>query len=69
MCGHIWSEIMRARGGEENEAYRPLESEGEIDSVNKSFLYLVEQVFLKSSLHLVKIGKENVQGQLYRAYF
>ena len=39
------------------------------DSVNKSFLYLVTQVFSKSSLHLVKIGKENVQGQLYRAYF
>ena len=31
MCGPIWSEIMRARGGEENEAYGPLESEGEID--------------------------------------
>ena len=25
--------------------------------------------FLKSSLHSVKIGTENVQGQLYRAYF
>ena len=69
MCGHIWSEIMTARGGEENEAYGPLESEGEIDSVNKSFLYLVTQVFLQSSLHSVKIGTENVQGQLYRAYF
>ena len=45
--GHIWSEIMRVRGGEENEAYGPLESEGEIDSVNQSFLYmyLVMQVF------------------------
>ena len=47
MCGHIWSEIMRARGGEENEAYEPLESEGEIVSVNKSFLYLVTQVFFE----------------------
>ena len=36
---------MRARGGEENEAYGPLESEGEIDSVSQSFLYLVMQVF------------------------
>ena len=45
MFGHIWSEIMRPRGGEENEAYGPLESEGEIESVNKSFLYLVTQVF------------------------
>ena len=62
MCGHIWSEIMRARVGEENEAYGRLESEEEIDSVNKSFLYLVTQVFLKSSLHLVKIVTENVQG-------
>ena len=69
MGGHIWSEIMRARGGEENEAYGLVESEGEIESVNKSFLYLVTQVFLKSSLHSVKIGTENVQGQLYRAYF
>ena len=63
MCGHIWSHIMRARTGEENEAYGLLESEGEIDSVNKS------QVFLKSSLHSVKIRTENVQRQLYRAYF
>ena len=69
MYGDIRSEIMRARGGEGNEAYGPLESEGEIDSVSKSFLYLIMQVFLKSSLHLVKIGTENVQGQLYRAYF
>ena len=69
MCGHIWSEFLRPREGEENEAYGPLESEGEIDSVNKSFLYLVTQVFLKSILHLVKIGTEKVQGQLYQAYF
>ena len=45
MYGHIWSEIMRVRGVEENEAYGPLESEGDIDSVNRSFLYLVMQVF------------------------
>ena len=51
---------MTVRGGEENEAYGPLESEGEIDSVNQSFLYLVMQVFLKISLHLVEIGTENV---------
>ena len=60
---------MRVRGGEENEAYGPLESEGEIDSVNQSFFYLVMQGFFTSSLHSVKIGTENVQGQLYRAYF
>ena len=47
MCGHIWSEIMRTRGGEENDAYGPPESEGEIDSLNKSFLYLVTQVFFE----------------------
>ena len=35
---------MRATGGEENEANGPLESEGEIDSVNQLFLYLVMQV-------------------------
>ena len=63
MYGHIWSEIMRARGGEENEVYGPLESEGEIDPVTKLFLHSVMQVFLKSSLHSVKIGTENVQGQ------
>ena len=45
MCGHTWSEIMRPRGGEENEAYGPLESEGGIDSVNKSFLYLERRSF------------------------
>ena len=28
----------------QNEAYGPVESEGEIDSVNQSFLYLVMQV-------------------------
>ena len=60
---------MRVRGGEENEACGPLQSEGEIDSVNQSFLYLVMQVFLKSSLHSVKTGTENVQGKLHRAYF
>ena len=51
-AGHVWPHMvkMRARGGEEIEAYGPLESEGEIDSVNQSFLYLVMQVFLKSSL-------------------
>ena len=38
-----------------------------IQSINHSLL--VMQVFLKSSLHLVKIGTENVQGQLYQAYF
>ena len=54
---------MRARGGEKNEVYGPLESEGEIDPVNKPFLYLVMQVFFKSSLRSVKIGTENVQGQ------
>ena len=69
--GYVWPHMvrMRARGGGENEGYGPLESQGEIDSVNQSFLYLVMQVFLKSSLHSVKIGTENVQGQLYRAYF
>ena len=70
-AGYVWPHMvrMRARGGEENEAYEPLESEGEIDSVSQSFLYLVMQGFLKSSIHSVKIGTENVQGQLYRAYF
>ena len=68
---YVWPHMvrMRARGGEENEAYGPLESEGEIDSVNKSFLYLVMQAFLKGSLHSVKVETVNVQGQLYRAYF
>ena len=33
-----------------------------IQSINNTF-------FFKSSLHSVKIGTENVQGQLYRAYF
>ena len=52
---------MRVRGGEENEAYGPLEFEGDIDSVNQSFLYLVMQIFLKCSLHSVKIKTETVQ--------
>ena len=68
---YVWPHLVRirARGEEENEAYGPLESEGEIDSVNQLFLYLEMQVFLKSSLYSVRIGTENVQGQLYRAYF
>ena len=34
-CVHVWPHMVRIRaGGEENEAYGPLESEGEIDSVN-----------------------------------
>ena len=43
----LWPHMlrMRARGGEENEAYGPLESVGEIDSVNPTFLYFVMQVF------------------------
>ena len=46
-AGYIWPHIvrMRARGGEENEAFGSLKSEGEIDSVNQSFIYLVMQVF------------------------
>ena len=60
---------MRVRGGEDNEADGPLESEGEVDSVNQSFLYLVMRVFLQSGLHSIKIRTENVQGQLHRTYF
>ena len=45
MYGHMVR--MRVREGEENEAFGPLESEGKIDSVNQSFLYLVMQVFRK----------------------
>ena len=54
-AGYVWPHMvrMRARGGEENEAYGPLEFEGEIDSVNQSFLYLVNAGFMKGSLHLV----------------
>ena len=45
--GYVWPHMvrMRVRGGEENEGYGLLESEGEIDSVDQSFLYLVMQVF------------------------
>ena len=46
-AGYVWPHMvrMRARGGEENAAYAPLESEGETDSVNQTFPYLVMQVF------------------------
>ena len=44
-AGYVWPHMvrMRVRGGEEKEAYGPLESEGEIESVNQSFLYLVNK--------------------------
>ena len=46
-AGYVWPHVvrMRARGGGENKAHGPLECEGEIDSVNQSFLYSVMQVF------------------------
>ena len=46
-AGYVWPHMVgiRVRGGEENKAYGPLESEGEIDPVNQSFIYLVMQVF------------------------
>ena len=48
-AGHVWPDMIRMRAWllstlEENEAYGPPESEGEIDSVDQSFLYLVMQV-------------------------
>ena len=46
-AGYVWPHMvrMRVRGGEENEAYGPLEFEGETDSVNQTFPYLVMQIF------------------------
>ena len=49
---------MRARGGEENEAHGPLESEGEINSVNQSFLYLVV-VFIILQISLALKGTKS----------
>ena len=48
-AGHVWPDMIRMRASllrtpEENETYGLPESEGEVDSVNQSFLYLVMQV-------------------------
>jgi len=58
---------------EENKAYGPPESEGKVDSVNQSFLYLVMQVYEKlppltvhpmDIINSKEIGTDTVQGQI-----